>query len=117
MTSFKEHHCLNSLKHIFILLTTSFIHSSLCTQLQLGYSTTIARALWEKLSHLPNVPVDVPLLHVVVAPRLHHITHTQVDPDQAVGSNSQNLVFPAAFKPVGQAKASSVKLLYHGLSY
>lgn len=77
----------------------------------LNYSTE-----WNIL-HLSYVPVDVPLLHVVVAPGLHHITHTQVNPDQAVGSNSQDLVFPTALKPVGQAEASSVKLLCHDLNY
>lgn len=49
--------------------------------------------------HLSYVPVDVPLLHVVVAPRLHHIAHAQVDTDQTVGSDAQHLVFPTALKP------------------
>lgn len=49
--------------------------------------------------HLSYVPVDVPLLHVVVAPGLHHITHPQVNADQTVGGDAQNLIFPAALEP------------------
>lgn len=104
--------------HFVIWLSNTF-RSSQClhSTLTLSYSTTTARAPSGKMWHLSYVPVDVPLLHVVVAPGLHHITHTQVNPDQAVGSNSQDLVFPTALKPVGQAKASSVSLWHHAMSY
>lgn len=108
---FQKHDELSGLKtHFhFAKQQASFIpvpalnYNSICTE-------------W-KILHLSYVPVDVPLLHVVVAPGLHHITHTQVNPDQAVGSNSQDLVFPTALKPVGQVEASSVKLLCHDLNY
>lgn len=52
--------------------------------------------------HLSYVPVDVPLLHVVVAPGLHHIAHAQVDTDQPVWSYPQHLVLPTALKSVEQ---------------
>lgn len=52
--------------------------------------------------YLSYVPVDVPLLHVVVAPGLHHVTHPQVNPDQTVRSNTQDLIFPTALKPRGK---------------
>lgn len=59
--------------------------------------------IWQSRGHLSNVPVDVPLLHVVVAPGLHHIAHAQVDTDQPVWSYPQYLVLPTALKSVEQS--------------
>lgn len=58
-------------------------------------------------SDLSNVPVDIPLLHVVVAPSLYHITHSQVNTDQSVGGDPQDLIFSAALKPVDQKYLST----------
>lgn len=50
-------------------------------------------------THLPDVPVDIPLPHVAEAPGLDHVAHSQVDPDQAVVGDAQDLIFPAALEP------------------
>lgn len=60
------------------------------------------RVIWWSRCHLSYVPVDVPLLHVVVSPGLHHITHAQVDTDQPVWSYPQYLVLPTPLKSVEQ---------------
>lgn len=50
------------------------------------------------MTDLPYIPVDIPLPHVVVTPGLHYVSHSQVDPDQAIVCNAQDLVFTATLK-------------------
>ena len=49
--------------------------------------------------NLSDVPVDVPLSHVVVAPGLHHIPYPQVNTDQAVWGDAQDLILTTALEP------------------
>lgn len=57
------------------------------------------------------VPVYIPLFHVVVAPSLHHVTHSQVDTDQAVRGDAQHLILSATLKPVGQKTFILINLI------
>lgn len=88
------------------LLTAARRHENVASD-ELVNNFTVSRYAAEGDVHVPfkldghlfYVPVHVPLLHVVVAPCLHHVTHSQVDTDQAVGSYAKHLVLSATLKP------------------